>query len=356
MRCTATNSETDHVVEWRTEDPELTLRWGEHTVSNQIGRFIFDTSIDMATQTVVQNFTITNVQRADTNEYVCNVNDPILDGGNDIVASSNVTLSVLYFPSESFPMCSPAGPITVDAGTELDMRCSSESSHGTVIMTIIATVQTTRYPTWTSSVINVDNDTVVRTLNLTVDDADNGVAFDCFISSMYFAKGNRTCQIGPITVRNTVTHDRPTTSPTTTSFSASTQSTSTTSASPVVIVGAVAGAVVAFLLIVVLIFSCRKRRSGNSTPKSGQSNSDINPTNTELALDRLEHSYISINEHGEIDSIQHGLQDNIIYVPFQSPVSGLGASCAGTLPVQTTEATDLSLLYGKPNPYSNSKD
>ncbi|XP_071796081.1 uncharacterized protein [Asterias amurensis] len=203
MRCTATNLESDHIVEWATEDPYQSLRWGDVTVYNRNGRFFFGTS-SVNTQTVVQDFTITNVQRADTNEFVCTVNDPIPTGGNDIVATSSVTLSVLYFPSAPFPMCSPAGPITVDAGTELDMRCSSESSHGTVTMTINPTIQTSRYNNW-ASVINDDSDTVVRTLDLTVDDADNGVAFECLISSMFFSGMQRTCHIGPIRVRNTVT-------------------------------------------------------------------------------------------------------------------------------------------------------
>ncbi|XP_071796050.1 uncharacterized protein [Asterias amurensis] len=223
MRCTATNLVSDHIVEWRTEDPIETLRWDRSTVFNNDGRFIFGTS-GANTHTVVQDFNITNVQRADTDEYVCNVVYPIPTGGHTIVASSSVTLSVLYFPSASFPMCSPAGPITVDAGTELDMSCSSESSHGTVTMTINPTIQTSRYTNW-ASVTNDDSDTVVRTLDLTVDVIDNGVEFECFISSMYFAGRTRTCQIGPITVRNTVTI--PTTEPTTSSTSTSSTAEST---------------------------------------------------------------------------------------------------------------------------------
>ncbi|XP_071800031.1 uncharacterized protein [Asterias amurensis] len=223
MRCTATNLESDYIVEWATEHPKQSLRWGDVTVFNSVWRFIFGTS-GVNTQTVVQDFTITNVQRADTDEYVCNVNYRIQGGGYTIVASSSVTLSVLYFPSASFPMCSPAGPITVDAGTELDMSCSSESSHGTVTMTINPTIQNSRYTNW-ASVINDDSDTVVRTSDLTVDDVDNGVAFDCFISSMYFAGMKRTCQFGPITVRNTLTI--PLTEPTTSSTSTSSTAGST---------------------------------------------------------------------------------------------------------------------------------
>ena len=135
---------------------------------------------------------------------------------------------------------------------------------------------------------------------------------------------------------------------TSTSFSTSTQSTSATPSSPVVIAGAVVGGVAAFLLLVILIRICCKRRSGNSDPKSEQFNADINQTNTDLTLDRLEQSQISFNEYGDLDSIQHGLQDDIIYVPSPSPISGPAASYAGTLPVQTAETIDPSLIYAKP--------
>ena len=124
--------------------------------------------------------------------------------------------------------------------------------------------------------------------------------------------------------------------------------TSKTSSIPAVIAGAVVGGVAAFLLLVILIRFCCKRRSGNPDPKSEQFNADINPTNADLTLDRLEQSQISSNEYGGLDSIQHGLQDNIIYVPSPSPISGPGESYAGTLPVQTAETIDPSLIYAKP--------
>ncbi len=97
----------------------------------------------------------------------------------------------------------PAGPTSVDAGTELNMTCTSDSSHGTVKMMINSTVQTTRYTTWTS-VVNNNPDTVVRTLDLTVTGADNGTEFECMISSTIYTN-IATCKIGPITVREIVT-------------------------------------------------------------------------------------------------------------------------------------------------------
>ncbi|XP_071799910.1 uncharacterized protein [Asterias amurensis] len=100
MRCTATNLESDHIVEWRTGNPDRTLRWGESNVDNNNGRFIFDTSVGVNTRTVVQDFVITNVQRADTGQYVCSVKNPIPTGGGyNTIARSSVTLSVLYLAS-----------------------------------------------------------------------------------------------------------------------------------------------------------------------------------------------------------------------------------------------------------------
>ena len=75
MRCTATNLESDHIVEWITEDPRMSLTWGMSTVSSN-PRFMFTTTHPQ-TGTTIQDFTITDLQRDDTDEYLCTVNDPM---------------------------------------------------------------------------------------------------------------------------------------------------------------------------------------------------------------------------------------------------------------------------------------
>ena len=152
------------------------------------------------TGTTIQDFTITDLQRDDTDEYLCGVNDPKSSGGSLIVATSNVSLSVYYFPIEPFPVCSPAGPITVDNGTVIYMQCSSETGNPAVMLMISSAKYNNRY-TWTTQTID---DTTVSSLELTMDVTDDGVTFECIISSVYFPDMTRYCTIGPIMVRNTI--------------------------------------------------------------------------------------------------------------------------------------------------------
>ena len=174
MRCNATNLEQDHVVEWRTEDPVMPLRWGDHTITPN-SRFEYQTTHTGSGQTT-QVITITDLQRDDADEYVCNVNDPIQGGGSNIVATSSVMLSVLYFP-----ICSPNGPITVDTGAELNMECISESRNPQVWMDISQIPMTSDPYQW-SELIDSGN-TVSRAMTLTVDESHDTVSFQCTITS-----------------------------------------------------------------------------------------------------------------------------------------------------------------------------
>ena len=285
MKCTATNLESDHIVEWATEDPEMSLRWGMSTLATN-PRFMFTTTYPQ-TGTTIQDFTITDLQRDDTDEYVCKVNDPIQGGGNNILATSNVTLSVFYYPNESFPMCSPAGPIRVDTGTDLNMKCSSESGNSAVTMQVseIATMSTNIY-TWTNQTIN---DTIVRSLDLTVDVADDNVTFECFISSVYFPGMGRSCTIGPINVATGNTTD---------------------TSNPATIAGAVVGGVVALLLIVFLIVLCRRQGLFKMKRKSQNPKSNTNTTNVEIKSDQPVHSQRSFINKSGVDIHEQSHQRN----------------------------------------------
>ena len=77
---------------------------------------------------------------------------PYKTEGNNIVATSNVSLSV-YYPNESCPVCSPAGPITVYNGTVIYMQCSSETGNPAVMLMISSPKYNNRY-TWTTQTID----------------------------------------------------------------------------------------------------------------------------------------------------------------------------------------------------------
>ncbi|XP_071791915.1 uncharacterized protein [Asterias amurensis] len=210
MRCTATNLQSKHIVSWSATNPDRILRLGDVTVTTE-SRFMFSTQTDRITGRTVQDFTIINVQREDSNRYVCKVNDPTPDGAYNLVTSSSVTLLVLYFPNASFPICSPAGPITVNEGTVLSMSCASESGHRAVIAAVTHSFYTSRYTPWTAHVLD-DTDTLIRTSSLTADVADNCIAFKCTIKLVNFPDIERSCTIGPITVVVPMCTSDPTTS------------------------------------------------------------------------------------------------------------------------------------------------
>ncbi|XP_033632613.1 uncharacterized protein LOC117294354 [Asterias rubens] len=197
MRCTATNLESDHIVEWRSTEPYITLRWNDTTLTPNI-RFMFNTTYPQSGM-VVQDFTITNLQIDDYDEYVCNVNYPIPSGGHTIIATSSVILS-----APSYPVCSPSGPIAVDTGTELPLRCLSEADNPADIETHPMT-DPSYYP-WSSSTVDGTN---TLSLRFTATVADGGVAFNCYVLCRAFncsvlqgsdADGRRSCIIGPISL------------------------------------------------------------------------------------------------------------------------------------------------------------
>ncbi|XP_038062099.1 uncharacterized protein LOC119732596 [Patiria miniata] len=196
MRCLATDLESNHLVEWSDRPPDQ-VTYDHHllTSSDEIGRYHFHT--EQTGTTLTKYFIIHDLRAEDTGEYFCNICE-VTDGLKLLLSTSSVAVSVLYFPSAPFPVCSPAGPITVDPGTELNLRCSSDSGNSAVTMEVTQTPTRCARYSWTSCSIN---DTVsAAALTLTVGLADDGTAFECNISSVYFPGGRRSCTIGPIRV------------------------------------------------------------------------------------------------------------------------------------------------------------
>ncbi len=195
MKCNATNHESNHIVEWRVEDPWTTLRWGGSTITAN-PRFIFHT-INQEPNTVEQRFTIVDLHIDDIDDYVCAVREPtqVLDTF-DTVTTARVSFSVFYFPGEAFPVCSTSGLLTVIAGAETNINCSSEHGNSAVEVEIATSTMTPRTTSKASSI----NNTIVLSSRLTLEVADNGVEFECSISSSYFPNMRRSCTMGPIKV------------------------------------------------------------------------------------------------------------------------------------------------------------
>ncbi|XP_022109265.1 uncharacterized protein LOC110989291 [Acanthaster planci] len=210
MTCVASYLQSYHVVEWAAGSPVRTLRWGKATITSD-PRFAFETTERLSARLVViQDFTITGLEKADAGEYMCNIKDVQTNPGNVSVASARITLQVLYFPSEAFPVCSPEGPISLFPGTILTMQCVSEYGNPNIEMNVYGEpAKPISYVRATS----IFNGTVVRSWRLTVNASnDAGSTFVCTISSTSFPQMSRSCTVGPISVQGGVT--RPNTEPT----------------------------------------------------------------------------------------------------------------------------------------------
>ncbi|XP_038062079.1 uncharacterized protein LOC119732582 [Patiria miniata] len=209
MTCVARYLYKYHTLEWVTGSPPYhTLRWGRASITTD-PRFVFETTERPTSRLlVIQDFTITNVKREDSGEYVCNVKNINTDPGDNIEASASINLSVLYFPSQNFPICFPDGPITLTPGPELTMRCTSEAGNPQIAMDISQECPSSDYA-WTTSNMN---GTISMSLDLAGNSSNNGIAFVCSISSLAFPDLRRSCTIGHISVEAVT---EPVTEPTT---------------------------------------------------------------------------------------------------------------------------------------------
>ncbi len=294
LMCKATNFDSQHtILEWRKDGTPF--RRGEDTATAD-PRHMFD-SVRIL-DTVTQELTITNLQTDDTGEYVCNVIDSRATGPSTILATDRVDLSVLYFPRQSFPACSPAGAISVPTGTRLTLRCSSVEGNPKVEMVLLQGGHFIHRYTWSSSVIN---DTVLMSLDLTAGVADDGVVFVCMISSRVdFPGATRSCFLGPINVTEA---REPTTDYTpTTHFSVSSSSTAA-------IMDAVIGGTTSFPPILTVVLICR-RKLGICHIKRLSSNCTTGQNLTDIVLAKPEASQPSFYENVGLQINDDGVMNN----------------------------------------------
>ncbi|XP_022090403.1 uncharacterized protein LOC110979148 isoform X2 [Acanthaster planci] len=264
MRCVATNLEEDHLVEWETQGPTLSLRWGNQTIGGTDNRFMFETKQTGVGETT-QDFNITDLQWSDDNEYICNVIAPLQKGGSLTLANSTIRLRV-YSSNESFPICTPDGPITVNNGTSLTMQCSSDAGNHPIMISPFPSSQT-----WSTPVII--NGKSFWSLNLTINTSYDNLTFECTISSVMNNSPTHSCFLGPIQVLRE-------TDSTTQQISGLTTEANPAASITALAVGASAGGAAALVIILILVMICCKRgycaslKSNTSSKSSTELNSN----------------------------------------------------------------------------------
>ncbi|XP_071805865.1 uncharacterized protein [Asterias amurensis] len=273
MRCTATGLESKHIVELWSTRLNVTLRWNNYTFTSN-NRFMFTTTYPSSGM-VVQDFAITDLQIDDYGEFICNVRFRLKDGGSTIVATESVTLS-----APSYPICSPSGPITIENGTERQLRCLYETDNRAAIAAHPMT-DPSSYP-WTSSSVDGKN---TLSLNLTVTAADDGVAFNCSVLQGSGADGSGTCIIGPISVTISTDHS-------VTAVTIMATDNPQSASSSAVIAGAIGGGVAAIIIIIIIIFICRKILCHQTTKDP------VLKPSTKFTPDLPEHSTSFVDPYG----------------------------------------------------------
>ncbi|XP_022090203.1 uncharacterized protein LOC110979044 [Acanthaster planci] len=363
MRCVASNLEENHTVEWRTEN--LTLRWGDTTVGGNDPRFMFETK-QTGNRTITQEFNINDLQSGDDDEYVCNVKDPIASGGHKILVNITIRLRV-YSSNESFPVCSPDGPITVDARTQLHLSCASDT--GSPHIDISQQTPPTVFISYQWRVL-ISSGLSSRSLDLIVDVSDDNLTFVCTIQSVTFygelPVHLHSCIIGPIHVVSvsptfTTPLSGQTTSNPLTKFPSS--STPGSDLNTSLVAGASVSGVVALVLIAFFIVICRRKgHSIKSRNKKTNTNSTSNQTKVEFQSGLL-HIYDNPGLVGQDNQEpdQHNETGIAGEIPLHAnPTSGCSTSTlqASNTPVPAEERVESKMLpvYAKPNKSQASKE
>ncbi len=168
------------------------LSWGPDVLGDERVLLALRTLEDGS---AVYFLTILDVTREDEGTYVCKVRT--LSGGEQIIGTSSVDVTINYFPGESSPTCSPGEPIVVTEGQEIVLNCSSTEGKPHVNFKWSKTPQHNR-----DSVLedNVQSHDTHSLLTFKPSHRDDNAIFVCTISSPAFPQRSRTCHIGPITV------------------------------------------------------------------------------------------------------------------------------------------------------------
>ena len=196
------------IVEWRR--PSKTLVWNgtSYDPRYNVRTLPYDSRIG----TLSQHMTLSQVTLSDTDVYACNLKVFLPTGGSMVLDSDNISLSIPHFPDES-PICTPNGPRIVALNERLHLSCSSTPGYPNVILTVMK-----KSANVTGIFVALETDKLLsRETDITVSVEDDGVSFECIVTSPYhFPLRQRSCTIGQLVIYPPLT--KTTSSPATTSI------------------------------------------------------------------------------------------------------------------------------------------
>ena len=204
IQCQITNMKDDytirmfHVINGQTK--EIT---GNRYLSSALGKRVFISKRTLPSGIYVHFMTILDVSMLDQGEYLCKVYE-LLEGDYVKIAEGSTAADIYYLPNSIYPQCQSAPAITETLNENIDLKLTCLSEKGSPIVAL----------RWVDNLnqeipsrTEVRDGTVSSEINQRTSEAFHGKMFICEMTSSGFPDVQRTCKIGPITIKKTTAID-----------------------------------------------------------------------------------------------------------------------------------------------------
>ena len=175
------------------------LSWNDELLGGVDDRFFLATR-QLSDNSMVYFLSILHVTREDSGDYRCQLLKPTDDGFAE-VDEDFVTADILYFPSEP-PVCSSLSSMTISAGDEVILSCSSEAGNPQIDITWDRTGSQPLPMAKTS----MDDNKIAIEIKFTASVDDDQTIFVCQSRSSSFPSRIESCHLGPLIVNPSSTH------------------------------------------------------------------------------------------------------------------------------------------------------
>ena len=190
---------------------------GKHSEMVSVGEYVLQTIEDrvfLASRQLddgssVYFLSVTDITKSDQGTYSCRVTGSNEQDDTITLGRSSEDIDVHYFPTDSYPVCSPNEELTLTEGIPTTLSCSSETANPIPDITWIKTGDGE-----IESEVTVRNGEVYSEIQIVPTLADTGKMFLCQLTSPMFPDTVQSCHVGPLEVlRNPKYEHAPVTNP-----------------------------------------------------------------------------------------------------------------------------------------------
>ena len=202
LQCQFWNLEPSHIVTISRDVKagSESLAWNGNLPSNSDSR-IFLAQREQGDSSVIYLLSLLTANKEDVGNYSCQVLSNS-KGQVTQIAADNVQIDVRYFPVDSNPACTPTDEITVTAGSQVSLNCSSVAGNPHVS---VSWQETGGYSN--RDVVEVtgsSKEVAYSQLSFVTKPSDTNSVFVCQVSSIWFPDLTKTCYVGPLVVVGTL--------------------------------------------------------------------------------------------------------------------------------------------------------